>query len=98
MSQTDSLPHPFKDLLFKVVVLQPMGTVTHLIPDRDRALVGQVVEVKAKEPYGVGSIPDCLVTIKGRSGKTFTGSFVETYAEVYPTWSEALKTMPKGAQ
>jgi hypothetical protein len=98
MSQTDLLPSPFKDLLFKVAVMQPMGTVTHLIADREKAIVGQVVEIKAKEPYGIGSIPDCLVTIKGRSGKTFTASFVETYTEIYPAWSEALKSLPKGAQ
>lgn len=96
--QNLDIPIQFQDLAFKVAVIQPEGSVKGMVADRTKALVGQVVKVAPTNPYGKYQIPDCLITIKGRSGKQITVSFVESYAEIYPTWSEALKTMPKCLQ
>lgn len=51
--------------------------------------VGAVVGTKPNGTTQRGAIPDTLLTIRGKSGRTVTVSLVESYAQLFPTWHEA---------
>jgi len=51
--------------------------------------VGAVVGAKPNGITKRGAIPDTLLTIRGKSGRTVTVSMVESYTQLFPTWHEA---------
>jgi hypothetical protein len=56
-----------------------------------KKLVGQVVSAKPWADADPGAIPNALLTVRGRSGKTKDVNLVEQYAALFDTWAEALE-------
>lgn len=58
-----------------------------------RPVMGEIVKVEPIEPTRRGKIPNALVTVKGRSGKTALVNLVEQHLAAFPSWSEAEAEM-----
>ena len=56
-----------------------------------KKLVGQVVAAKPCANADPGDIPNALLTVRGRSGKTKDVHLVEQYTTLFDTWAEALE-------
>lgn len=56
-----------------------------------KKLVGQVIAAKPWADADPGAIPNALLTVRGRSGKTMKVCLVESYVALFDTWEEALK-------
>ncbi len=54
------------------------------LPD-GKELHGMITESVEAPPFGVGQIPDFLVTVRGSSGRTMTVSLVETHLRTTDT-------------
>lgn len=52
---------------------------------------GQIVAAKPLPPTARGQIPNALLTVRGRTGKTATVNLVEQYASIHDTWGEAQR-------
>lgn len=52
--------------------------------------LGQIIAAEPDGTKGPGSIPDCKVTIRGRTGKTATVSIFENHVSLCDTWNEAI--------
>ena len=55
-----------------------------------KKLVGEVIAIKPAPAAEPGNIPNCILTVRGRSGQTMDVYLVEQYASLFPTWEEAL--------
>jgi hypothetical protein len=75
----------------KVVTFQPTGTCPRGRAQPKSAAVGVVIAAKPLPPTERGAIPDCQLTLRGRSGKEAVVSIVENYCAPFPTWDEAIK-------
>jgi len=53
-------------------------------------ICGQVIGVKPLPPSQPGNIPDCCLTIRGRSGKTMSLSYVAHYVTEHASQAEAV--------
>ncbi len=58
------------------------------LPGAVRA-IGAVVASKPTTPAQPGSIPNYILTVRGRSGRTAEVNFVEQHARLFETWHEA---------
>lgn len=58
-----------------------------------RPVMGEIIKVEPTEPTRRGNIPNALVTVKGRSGKTALVNLVEQHLAAFPTWTEAEKEL-----
>ena len=71
---------------------EQQGAIVYGLPKGGaKKLVGQVI---AAVPYGdsqPGAIPNALLTVRGRSGKTKEVVLVDQYAQLFDTWAEALE-------
>ena len=56
-----------------------------------KKLVGQVIAAKPCANADPGNIPNALLTVRGRSGKTKDVNLVEQYTILFDTWAEALE-------
>lgn len=56
-----------------------------------KKLVGQVVSAKPWADADPGAIPNALLTVRGRSGRTMDVHLVEQYVNLFDTWAEALE-------
>lgn len=67
------------------------GAIVYGLPKGGaKKLVGQVVSAKPCADADPGAIPNALLTIRGRSGRTMEVYLVEQYAKLFDTWAEAL--------
>lgn len=56
-----------------------------------KKLVGQVTAAKPCADADPGAIPNALLTVRGRSGRTMEVYLIEQYAKLFDTWAEALE-------
>jgi hypothetical protein len=69
-----------------------MGAVIQGLPKGGaKKLVGQVIAAKPWADADPGAIPNALLTVRGRSGRTMDVHLVEQYAKLFDTWAEALE-------
>lgn len=68
-----------------------MGAIVQGLPKGGaKKLVGQVVSAKPWADADPGAIPNALLTVRGRSGRTMDVHLVEQYVKLFDTWEEAL--------
>ena len=53
-------------------------------------IAGEVIDCKALPNAQPGDIPDCCLTIRGRSGRTLSLSFVAHYVTTHKSMAEAV--------
>jgi hypothetical protein len=69
-----------------------MGAIVQGLPKGGaKKLVGQVIAAKPWADADPGAIPNALLTVRGRSGKTKDVNLVEQYTTLFDTWAEALE-------
>lgn len=75
----------------KIAAFYPApGAVVNCMPQPGaKRLVGAVVGAAPNGTTTRGAIPDTLLTIRGKSGRSFSVSYVESYANLFETWHEA---------
>lgn len=65
----------------KDLIQHPCRFFTH----DGKELHGMITEAVEAPPFGVGQIPDFLVTVRGQSGQTKTVSLVQTHLRTTDT-------------
>jgi len=67
-----------------------LGQVKRCVPlhGATRA-IGAVIASKPTTPAQPGHIPNHILTVRGRSGRTADVNMVEQYANLFETWHEA---------
>lgn len=74
-------PRCWEALIGKIVAFSPD-------PQAPNArFCGAVVAVAEAPDYGL--LPSCIVTVRGRSGKTMQFDFTKHYAQTHDTWRQA---------
>lgn len=82
----ESSPHVGKICAFYTKLGQVKGCVP--LPGAVR-VIGAVIASKPTTPAQPGNIPNHILTVRGRSGRTAEVSMVEQYANLFDTWHEA---------
>lgn len=81
------------DAIGKIARFYPNTTSVVLclpLPNAVR-MVGAVIGAKSLPPTQRGGIPDMELTVRGKSGRIATVSFVENYCTLFETWHEAAE-------
>lgn len=74
------------------VFYEQQGAVIYGLPKGGaKKLVGQVIAAKHFTDSQPGNIPNALLLVRGRSGRTKEVVMVEQYAKLLDTWEEALE-------
>jgi hypothetical protein len=81
-------PHIGKICAFYTKLGQVKGCVP--LPGATRA-IGAVIASKPTTPAQPGNIPNHILTVRGRSGRTAEVSMVEQFCCLYETWHEAAE-------
>lgn len=58
-----------------------------------RRLVGTIKRATPLPPTKRGNIPDMQIEVEGRTGKVVVVSYVESHADTFDTWAEALASV-----
>jgi hypothetical protein len=88
------MPLDYPAMVGKVATFYELrnGMVHHGLPMQGaKMLVGQVVSAKPWADADPGAIPNALLTVRGRSGRTMDVHLVEQYVQLFDTWAEALE-------
>lgn len=68
------------------------GQVKNLMPIPGAVRhIGAVIAVKPAPNAQPGDIPNMILTVRGRSGRTAEVNAVTQYAQLFDTWHEAAK-------
>ena len=60
-----------------------------------KKLVGVVIAIKPAPAAEPGNIPNCILTVRGRSGKTMDVYLIEQWATIHPSWEDALEELKR---
>jgi hypothetical protein len=56
-------------------------------------ICGEIIDVKPLPNFEPGNIPDCMVTLRGRTGRTKSLSLVAHYAVIHESASDAIAAL-----